>query len=419
MPSIRKSLLQFAFNGAFMKRWNDKLRPVELHELDKQAHKMIAAWALFMLNSRDLDRKGRVELAEAVIEGAIFEYFYRLVITDIKPPVFYQIKANPAHYQRLTAWVLEQLAPRLQSLGTPFWERLRTYYTAPQLGDEVQRRGRRILEAAHLYASSWEFNLIKSVNLLDDEFQEIEASFVNGLGRYTDLAGVDELIRGVESPLGRFTHLCGQLRFQKRWSQTPRIPETSVIGHMFLVACYSYFCCLVQDAGLPLRQNTFFAGLFHDLPELLTRDIISPVKRSVRSLADLIREYEDKELQRRVLGPLSAGGHGLLAQELEFYLGTELGSEFANAVREDGAVRRATRDELYAPGAGLDAWDGKDGETMKVCDSLAAFIEAYTALRNGISSEQLQQALWRLREAYQHTTLGPDLHVGALLADFD
>ncbi len=37
MPSIRKSLLQFVFSGAYMKRWNDKLRPVELMEVDKQA----------------------------------------------------------------------------------------------------------------------------------------------------------------------------------------------------------------------------------------------------------------------------------------------------------------------------------------------------------------------------------------------
>ena len=86
MASIRKSLLQFAFAGAFMKRWNDKLRPVELLEIDKQGHKMIVAWTLYMLNSRDLEPERRSELAEAVIEGGIFEYFYRLVITDIKPP---------------------------------------------------------------------------------------------------------------------------------------------------------------------------------------------------------------------------------------------------------------------------------------------------------------------------------------------
>ena len=48
------------------------------------------------------------------------------------------------------------------------------------------------------------------------------------------------------------------------------------------------------------RVNNFFCGLFHDLPELLTRDIISPVKKSFEDLETLIKEYENTELDRRV-----------------------------------------------------------------------------------------------------------------------
>ncbi|MDR0467046.1 MAG: phosphohydrolase, partial [Deltaproteobacteria bacterium] len=46
MRGIRKSLLQLVFSGAYMLRWNDKLRPFPLWELDKQGHKMILAWLL-------------------------------------------------------------------------------------------------------------------------------------------------------------------------------------------------------------------------------------------------------------------------------------------------------------------------------------------------------------------------------------
>lgn len=66
---IRKSLLELLFSGAFMKRWNDKLRPMELVEVDKQGHKMIVAWLLFLLNSRDMDVARKRALAEGVIEG--------------------------------------------------------------------------------------------------------------------------------------------------------------------------------------------------------------------------------------------------------------------------------------------------------------------------------------------------------------
>jgi putative hydrolases of HD superfamily len=414
MPSIRKSLLQFVFSGSFMKRWNDKLRPMELVEVDKQAHKMIVAWVLYRLNTEGLPPGERIRAGEEIIEGGIFDYLYRLIITDIKPPVFYQIKNNPAHYKQLTEWVLEQLQPRVQPLGPEFWSRLRGYVQLPE-GSGLSRD---ILSAAHMYASSWEFKLIRGLALWDDEMEEIEAGFENGLKRYAHLKGMDELMGGPSTPLGRFAYLCGQLRFQKRWSQTPRIPETSVLGHMFIVACYAYFFSLAVSACPQRRENNFFAGLVHDLPELLTRDIISPVKRSVRRIGTMIKEYEDRETRRRVFANLEQGGYSGLAERLGYFLGLEVGSEFTATVILDGQTRAVDWDQLQTA-FNKDEYDPKDGFLLKVCDSLAAFIEAYTAMRNGINTEQLQQAVMRIRSDYLNVSLGEGLHIGSLLADFD
>lgn len=413
MPIIRKNLLQLIFSGAHMKRWNDKLRPVALIEVDKQAHKMMVAWTLFELNARGLPGDERRALGEAVMEGGLFDYFYRLVITDIKPPIFYRIKENPEHFAQLTGWVLERLSPAMQPLGPEFWERFAARLSDP----EPSGRAGDILRAAHLYASSWEFNLIKELGPWDAEKAGIEQSFTDGLAACRHLAGVPELMQGTDSVLGRFAHLCGQLRFQTRWSQTPRIPETSVLGHLFIVAAYAYFFSLAVDACPARRQNNFYAGLFHDLPEVLTRDIISPVKKSVPPISDLIREYEDAELKSRVFDPLVEGGYADLAERLGYFLGAEVGSEFRSVIRENGRVRAVDGPLLHAD-YNDDAYDPKDGRLLKACDSLAAFVEAYTALRNGISSDQLQQALWRIRKSYNDFSFG-DLHVGALLADFD
>jgi putative hydrolase of HD superfamily len=54
-----------------------------------------------------------------------------------------------------------------------------------------------------------------------------------------------------------------------------------------------------------------------------------------------------------------------------------------------------------------------------MCDSIAAFIEAYAAIRNGISADQLHQAVWRLRSRFQETPEVAGVQVGALMADFD
>lgn len=401
-----------------MKRWNDKLRPAELMEVDKQAHKMMVAWVLFLLNSGDLPPGERAALCGRIVEGGIFDYLYRLVITDIKPPIFYKIKENPTHYRQLTQWVLAALEPRVRSLGEPFWERLKDYHSKP--GEEGLDRS--ILNAAHLYASGWEFNLIKSMNRQDTELMDIEDSFRKGLERYQNLAGVLELKEGLfgqsRTPIGHFAQVCGQLRFQKRWSQTPRIPETSVLGHMFIVACYAYFFSLSVQACPVRAQNNFFAGLFHDLPELLTRDIISPVKQSVEQIGDLIKQYEEQELERVILDPLRRGGYGGLVERLSFFLGFSVGSEFNACALVGGEVLQVGSAELQEK-YNRDEFDPKDGELLKMCDSLAAFLEAYTALRNGIASDQLQEGLWRIRHKYASTVLLGTVHVGALLADFD
>ena len=98
MTAIRKSLLQLVFSGAYLLRWNDKLRPVELVELDKQAHKMLTACLLWQENTASLPCERRTAIARRIVEGGIADYLYRLIITDIKPPVFYRIKENPQLY---------------------------------------------------------------------------------------------------------------------------------------------------------------------------------------------------------------------------------------------------------------------------------------------------------------------------------
>lgn len=429
--NIRKSLLQFVFSGAYMKRWNDKLRPMELIEIDKQAHKMIVAWLLCRLAGKDKTEEQRLELEEKVVEGGIFDYLFRLVITDIKPPILYRIKANPDHYERLATWAIAEVEPHLRPLGEPLWERFVKYATQPGATGPAAD----ILAAAHLYASSWEFRLLKHLNDgLDEEMPDIARSFQEQLANYGHLPGLRELVLDLEeeprrtgerefpllghSALARFANLCGQLRFQKRWSQTPRIPETSVMGHMFIVACYAYFLSIMLDACPARRVNNFFSGLFHDLPEVLTRDIISPVKKSFESLGQLIREYEESELTRRIFAPLQEEGYQDITDRLAYYLGLATGSEFNETIRKaDGSALRV--DFISLQGMyNKDVHDPKDGDALKVCDTLAAYIEAYTAMHNGIASDQIQQAFWRVREQNAKRMLG-NMHIGALFTDFD
>ena len=411
MPVIRKSLLQLIFSGAYMLRWNDKLRPVELLEIDKQAHKMLLACVLWHENSRDLPEDRRLALARDIIEGGLFDYFYRLIITDIKPPVFYRIKENREHYRQLTDHVLKRLEPALAPLGD-FWQRMRDWHAS-----EEENLARRILTAAHLYASQWEFRLIKPLNGFDEEMEDIDLSFRERLAGFGDVKGMPDIVAG-STALARFANICGQLRFQIRWTQAPRIPATSVLGHMFIVAAYAYFFSQSIGACRARAINNFFCGLLHDLPELLTRDIISPVKQSVESLPGIIREYEEQELERRIFGPLRTEGQEGLVDLLSYYLGMETGSEFDETIRENGHARKIKDFDILHGSCNADVLQPKDGRLIKECDRLAAFLEAHSSIRNGVSSPHLQEALARLKADLLNSPLDC-LHLGALLADFD
>lgn len=409
---IRKNLLQLVFSGACLWRWNDKLRPVELAEIEKQAHKMLVACALWHEASRDMAANKRIDLATKIIEGALFDYFYRLIITDIKPPVFYKIRQNRKHFEQLTQYALGRLEPTLAPTGD-FWERMRVWHLRENCESDLDRR---ILAASHLFASHWEFKLIEPHNPFDEEMPGIALSFKNELDSFRDLPGMAELLEP-GGALARFGNLCGQLRFQIRWTQAPRIPATSVLGHMFIVAACAYLFSLRVEASPGRAANNFFSGLFHDFPELLTRDIISPVKKSNPGLQQIITEYERSELERRVLGPLRQAGFAPLVEQFAWYLGLEAGSEFQDCYRENG---RLVCLDGYEDTQKIDDGrkDARDGQLLKVCDLLAAFLEAHASIRNGVSSPHLLEARERIKnEIIDHAP--ESLRLGALLADFD
>lgn len=416
MRSIRKSLLQFIFSGANMRRWNDKLRPVELFELDKQAHKMIVAFLLWQQNATHLSEEEHRRMGIDIIEGGIFDYFYRLIITDIKPPVFYRIKANKEHYAELTAWALKELEPRIRPLDEDFWQRLVHYHQRP--AEEANRLSDRILSAAHMYASRWEFSLIEPLNGFDEEIKEIGPSFNRRLLALKNVEGVNELLAGSGTALARMANLCGQLRFQIRWAQTPRVPATSVLGHMFIVAVYAYLFSLYLDGCAQRRINDFYCGLFHDLAELLTRDIITPVKRSVAQLPEIIHQYEDEELHSKILDPLEQEGFGHIRERLAYYLGLASQSEFSDTCRVDGTILKQDGFPALQENFNRDEYDPKDGQLIKACDTLAAFIEAYSSIHNGIGSPHLYEAMARMRRECSGIWLG-SFSMAPLLADFD
>ncbi len=394
---IRKELFELLFEAASIQRWNDHIRPEHFTELDKQAHKMVYAYVLAKIEEAD---RGAVINWPRLIEGGLFDFLHRIVLTDIKPPVYYRLMAEKG--DQLNRWVLEKLKDKVTGLRVDLPTMMEHYF----FSSNHNNLEKRILNAAHYLATNWEFTIIYRLNEGLYGLEETRAAIANQIEEHYDLAGVQKLALGKKT--SNFLDLVGQLRFQQRWAQSPRLPRTSVMGHMLIVAMMSYLCSVELNACPGRIYNNYFAGLFHDLPEVLTRDIVSPVKRSVAGIEEIIKDIEHRQLEERIFPLLPVAWHG----ELKYFTD----NEFAGKIIDGGQIRKVSSEDinkLY----NSDHFSPLDGEIIKACDQLAAYIETFLSISHGIKSYHLEEGNRQLFSLYSDRVIA-GINFGQLFSYF-
>ena len=363
-------LIEHFFTSASIQRWNDYPRMIELVELDKQAHKFIIAFFLANME-KDINH---VHL----IEAGIFEFLRRGVVTDIRPDIFRH--ALQKKEKEINKWVLSKLQDELISIEDgEFYNRFENYLNNPTM----YKKERFILKAASYLATRWEFSIVYQTSKFLSDIDSVKEAVEEEIEDYYELIGVRKI--ALNKKLAKIVDLSGRLRFQKRWAQTPRIPETSVLGHMLIVAILGYFYSTHIKACDKRVENNFYCALFHDLPEALTRDIISPVKYSVSGLNDIISEYEIKMIENEILPYIPSH----MVENFKYLLGLygdNEKDEFLNKINEKKIIVVDTLSTYNE-----NRYNAIDGVALKNCDRLAAFIEAVLSLSHGVKSKELLQ----------------------------
>lgn len=394
---VKKSLLEELFKSFLIERWNDKIRPVALLEMDKHAHKMIIAYIL----AKYEEKNGAKICWDSIIKGGIFELLRRIVLSDIKSPVFREIKKDKDLVKEINQWVYNCLEPKIGS------KIIKNEIKQFLLHDEyLDPQSTNILEAAHIYSSYWEFLIIQKTDPFEYQVEKIKNELEDDIKGYSNLIGIKKLIE--HNNIEKFINLCGQLRFQMRWGQTARLPKTSVLGHCMFVACVTYFFSLDINSCSKRLYNNFFGGLFHDLPEAVTRDIISPVKKSVVGLPEAIKHIEMNWAEKEIYPFVE----NEWVDELKFFSQ----NEFESKIQKDGnliytnsnEISNYYNDEKYNP---------YDGELIRVVDELSAFMEAWYSFKLGLHSDELIYAMHDLKRKYEYFTIA-GIPINELYADF-
>jgi len=376
---ITKEFIELIFKSFSIERWNDKLRPTPLIQIDKHCHKMIIAYVLAKYeedNGRQIDWM-------SIIKGGIYEFLRRIVISDIQSPVFRELSKNSKLVQKLNLMIYNEVESSINN------EEIKVEFKKYLLEENyIPEFETRILNAAHRYSSYWEFQIIRDANPNGYQIRDIEIELGRDLFSYSDLIGINKLLK--KQNIKNFVDLCGELRYQVRWGHLPRIPKTSVLGHVMLVATLSYFVTKELDNACNKRiYNNFFGGLFHDLPEALTRDIIKPVKMSVPGMQEEIRRIEKQLTEAEIYPSLEQNW----LDEIKFFTQSEFSTKILN-----GQVVQPDEINLKY---NADKFNPYDGTLLKGIDDFAAFLEAWSSIEYGIRSDELETAKKSIKLNYK------------------
>ena len=375
---MEKSFALKIFEGFSIQRWNDLVRPFDLVEMDKAAEKMV----LVYLIGKYEEHNGKSIDWNWMIYASLFDLLRKIALCDIKSPVQQMLKREfPDEYMRLNEWVLNQYKPLIKDgeLFSNF-----TIYVGQKAGTfdvpDNLKQTIRVYEAAHKYSTIRELDMLSVVNE-KERLGNIRSELEADIQPYLDLEGLQRLMTHQKS--FDFLLKIEQLRFQVRWNQTPRVPQTSVLGHSFYVAIMTLLLGRESNPGMCKRRviNNFFSALFHDLPESVTRDIISPVKQATDDLPNIVKKIED-EIVNKELVPLM---EPFFIDELIYYTS----DEFSNRIiDENGDVKKVSWEDLNDK-YNSEKFNPIDGRLVRVCDHFSALMEADISIKHGITSTHL------------------------------
>ena len=409
MLMINKALALKIFEGFSIERWNDLVRPFALIEMDKAAEKMVLVYIIGKFE----EQCGKKINWEWLIYASFFELLRKIALCDIKSPVQRMIrKQYPDEYSKLNKWVLEQY----REFITDNWliEKFQSYICETSAIEKSSKTEQslemKIFRAAHKFSTMREFEMIAPVNE-NSRLQEIEKELNEEIGDYLDLRALQLLVTK-QRPY-EFLLVIEKLRFQTRWNQTPRVPKTSVLGHSFFTAVFTLL--LSRNSGVEMCSerlfNNYFSALFHDLPEAVTRDIISPVKQATSELPSIVKDIEDTVVKNELL-PLM---EDFYADELLYFTN----DEFENRIRlNNGIIKHVSFEDLndkfnsaqYSP---------VDGKFVRVSDHIAAFLEADSSINYGITSKHLRDGRKNLVKLYQSGETINGFDVSAFFKEFE
>ncbi len=269
-----------------MRRWNNKPTVEQNSEASNSGFVLHVAHLLGMLeqiNGRDVD------FTKLLARGALKD-MPKCILSDISLETKRAIqKLSPDLWMEVYHGAINDVIE-----SVPFkWKDDFKNDMINSRDDSIEGK---ILDAADLYAAHVEAEV--NSRLFPEYFSDIREAIEKKLEN-VKLHSLKALLNSTD--MKRYLVYVRTLMHAIRWNQHSRTVPTTVAGHTLFVVFVAYLLAL--EDGRSDTLNVMERALFHDVPEALTGDIISPTKRRVEGFENVIEKVESK-MVHEVLLPL-------------------------------------------------------------------------------------------------------------------
>ncbi|NUJ98078.1 HD domain-containing protein [Candidatus Gracilibacteria bacterium] len=272
--------------GTSIKRWNNFPRIEYISHLDNVG--FVIHIALFLAQIEEKEKNVSID-KEFIIKRILFHSLIVLVLSDINAGTKDYIKTiNPLIFSKVEKKALEKIL-ELEGNESIKNDILSTLKEKEKIL-EVE-----IIEAARKYSGLLECSVNHKIfsEVYEVPMNQINASLekIKKKVKSLDILLKNENYKKYLFNIKRLSHIT-------RWNGKVKFLPISVMSHLVIVCFISYVIAHIEaDNNNPLSSlDLMLRGLYHDIPEAITGDIIAPTKRSVKGFSEILEEVEKNML---------------------------------------------------------------------------------------------------------------------------
>lgn len=269
--------------GLSMKRWNNFPRIEDVSHMDNVWYVIHIALFLAYLEEKDWKKIDR----EFLIKRIIFNSFLSLLTSDINSWTREYIKnIDPSIFERIEEiWIQNIL-----DLDSPDFIKKDLESTLRNTENKLELL---IIDCAKKYAGLNEC-LVNSK--IYDDIYEVPLNEINSFltQKRLELKSLDTLLKN-ENYKRYLSHI-RRLSHSMRWSWQTRIFPISVMSHLVVITFIAYIIWKIENNNWWnfSMEELLLRTIYHDIPEAITWDIITPTKKSVEWFNETLEKVEIK-----------------------------------------------------------------------------------------------------------------------------